>query len=133
MKPATKIPAAAYVLMDLLTNALAWALFFFVRKWILRETEADNGELVVNNRFWLGVIFIPLGWLMLYTLVGSYKHLYKKSRLFELTSTFLCSLIGSLLLFFLFVLDDVRSNYNYYYLAFGALFLLHFHRPLDPA
>jgi exopolysaccharide biosynthesis polyprenyl glycosylphosphotransferase len=126
MKSAQKIPAAAYVLMDLFTNALAWALFFFVRKWILRETEADNGELVVNNRFWLGVIFIPLGWLMLYTLVGSYKHLYKKSRLFELTSTFLCSLIGSLLLFFLFVLDDVRSNYNYYYLAFAALFLLHF-------
>jgi exopolysaccharide biosynthesis polyprenyl glycosylphosphotransferase len=126
MKPANKIPAAAYVLMDLFSNALAWALFFFVRQWILRETGADNGELVVNQRFWLGLVFIPFGWLMLYTLVGSYKHLYKKSRLFELTSTFLCSLIGSLVLFFLFVLDDVKDNYGYYYLAFGALFFLHF-------
>ena len=126
MKSANKIPAAAYVLMDLFTNALAWALFFFARQWILRETGADNGELVVNKRFWLGLIFIPFGWLMLYTLVGSYKHLYKKSRLFELTSTFLCSLIGSLVLFFLFVLDDVKDNYGYYYLAFGALFFLHF-------
>ena len=126
MKSANKIPAAAYALVDLFTNALAWALFFFVRQWILRETGADNGELVVNNRFWLGLIFIPLGWLTLYTLVGSYRHLYKKSRLFELTITFLCSLIGSLVLFFLFVLDDVKANYSYYYLAFGALFFLHF-------
>lgn len=126
MRSGNKIPATVYVLMDLFTAALAWAGFFFVRKWILKETITDEGQLMVNNRFWFGLLFIPLGWLMLYTLVGTYKHLYKRSRLFELTSTFLCSLIGSLVLFFLFVLDDVRDNYSYYYLAFAALFLLHF-------
>jgi exopolysaccharide biosynthesis polyprenyl glycosylphosphotransferase len=126
MKPAAKIPVALYVLTDFISNALAWALFFFVRKAILEETLADKGQLMVNQKFWLGVIFIPLGWITLYTLVGSYRHLYKKSRLFEFTSTLLCSLIGTLVLFFLFVLDDVKDNSSYYYLAFAALFLLHF-------
>ncbi len=126
LRPGKKIPAAVYVLTDLFTAALAWTAFFFVRKWVLQETRAYDGELMVNNRFWLGPIFLPLGWVMLYTLVGTYKHLYKRSRLFEFTSTFLVSLIGCLVLFFLFVLDDVKDNYSYYYLAFAALFLLHF-------
>lgn len=126
MRPAAKIPVALYVLTDFISNALAWSLFFFARKAILRETLADGGQLMVNQKFWLGILFIPLGWITLYTLVGSYRHLYKKSRLFEFTSTFLCALIGSLVLFFLFVLDDVKDNSSYYYLAFGALFLLHF-------
>ncbi|MDP9230550.1 MAG: sugar transferase, partial [Bacteroidota bacterium] len=76
--------------------------------------------------FWLGIIFIPLGWLTLYTLVGTYQSLYKKSRLLEFTATFVCSLIGCVVLFFLFILDDVKKDYSYYYLAFFNLFLIHF-------
>lgn len=126
MKTGKQISVTWYAVIDFLTASLAWACFFFIRKWVLKETITDQGEIIVNNNFWLGIIFIPLGWLALYTLVGSYRKLYKKSRLFEFTITFMCSLIGTIVLFFLFLLDDVKTNYSYYYLAFFSLFTVHF-------
>src|SRR5262245_43498823 len=125
MKAGKQIPVAWYAITDFITASLAWASFFFIRKWILHQTITDEGQIVVNNKFWLGILFIPAGWIVLYTLVGTYRHLYKKSRLFEFTSTFVCSLIGCVILFFLFVLDDVPDNYSYYYLALLCLFAVH--------
>jgi polysaccharide biosynthesis protein PslA len=126
MNSGKQISIAWYAVTDFITAALAWACFFFIRKWLLKETIADAGILQVNTTFWLGITFIPLGWLVLYTLVGSYRSLYKKSRLFEFTTTFVCSLIGCIVLFFAFILDDVKNNYSYYYLAFFSLLLVHF-------
>ena len=126
MRKRTQISIAWYVIMDLLMAAIAWALFYFTRKIILKETIADQGQLQVNNQFWLGILFIPASWVILFTLAGSYHSLYKKSRLFEFTVTFVCSLLGSIVLFFAFLLDDVKeNNYSYFYLAFLSLFLLH--------
>ncbi|MBK6992478.1 MAG: hypothetical protein IPH34_11910 [Chitinophagaceae bacterium] len=104
MKSGKQISVTWYAVIDFVTASLAWAFFFFIRKWVLKETITDQGEIIVNNKFWLGIIFIPLGWLALYTLVGSYRKLYKKSRLFEFTITFMCSFIGTIVLFFLFYL-----------------------------
>ncbi|MBC7873233.1 MAG: sugar transferase [Ferruginibacter sp.] len=126
MKPGKQIPVAWYAVIDFITASIAWASFFFIRKWLLKETITDGGVIMLNNKFWLGILFIPLGWLALYILVGSYRGLYKKSRLFEFTSTFVCSLIGCMILFFVFILDDVKNNYSYYYLAFLCLFAIHF-------
>ncbi len=126
MKPGKQISVAWYAVIDSITASLAWATFFFIRKWLLKETITDEGQIIVNNRFWLGILFIPLGWLALYSLVGSYRQLYKKSRLFEFTTTFVCSLIGCIVLFFAFLLDDVQTNYSYYYLALLCLFAVHF-------
>jgi exopolysaccharide biosynthesis polyprenyl glycosylphosphotransferase len=109
-----------YALVDYLTAAIAWALFYFLRKRILGEA------FTVDHKFWLGVFFIPFGWLVLYALVGSYHSVYKKSRLTEFTKTFICSMIGCTVLFFLFLLDDVKDDYNYYYIAFASLFCLQF-------
>ena len=77
MKTGKQISVAWYAVIDFVTASLAWACFFFIRKWVLKETITDQGEIIVNNKFWLGIIFIPLGWLALYTLVGSYRKLYK--------------------------------------------------------
>lgn len=126
MRSGKQISIAWYALVDYFTASLAWAVFFFTRKMLLMETIADEGRLQVDYRFWLGITLIPAAWLMLYTLVGSYHSLYKKSRLFEFTITFICSLIGCIILFFLFILDDTESNYPYYYLAFLCLFAIHF-------
>src|SRR5919206_5270600 len=120
------IPPVWYAIIDFCTAALAWASFYFLRKIILHQPLLQNGELQVNNKFWLGIFFIPIGWLMLYLLAGSYNSLYKKSRLKELTNTFICSIIGCLVLFFAVLLDDTKNNYSYYYTAFSLLFALHF-------
>lgn len=126
MRTGKKISIAWYILTDLVTASLAWAAFFFVRKWLLKETISDAGELQVDEKFWFGITLIPVGWLILYSLLGTYHSLYRKSRLFELTSTFVCSLIGCTVLFFLFLLDDARDTYSYYFPAFLCLLALHF-------
>src|SRR6266404_536912 len=126
MKKNNQIPIALYAITDLVMASLAWAIFYFVRKSLLKQDLSSDGRLQINDQFWLGVTFIPLGWIMLYTIVGTYRSLYKKSRLFEFTTTLICSLIGCIILFFLLILDDTKNNYSYFYLAFFSLLGIHF-------
>lgn len=109
-----------YTIADYFTASAAWMIFYFIRKLLL------NQPLQTDEKFWLGIFFIPLGWLLIYALVGSYNSIYKKSRLGEFTITFVCSIIGCVALFFLFLLDDAKDNYSYYYSGFGILLGLHF-------
>ncbi|HWI93916.1 MAG TPA: sugar transferase [Flavisolibacter sp.] len=109
-----------YTVADYITAAVAWMIFYFLRKLLLDQ------PLQTDEKLWLGVFFIPLGWLLIYSLVGSYNSIYKKSRLTEFTTTFVCAILGCVILFFLFLLDDVKNDYNYYYAGFGILFGLHF-------
>lgn len=126
MRTGRKIPIFFYAIADFLTASLAWAIFFFVRRAILNQPVTENGVLQTDSKFWMGIVFIPLGWMILYTITGNYRSLYKKSRLFEFTITIICSLIGCIVLFFALLLDDAENDYSYYYLAFTSLFALHF-------
>jgi exopolysaccharide biosynthesis polyprenyl glycosylphosphotransferase len=125
MRNSKQISIAWYVIMDYGMAAIAWTVFFFVRKMMLHQTISLEGELQINYIFWLGIVLIPAAWVMFYALVGSYHSLYKKSRLFEFTITLVCTLLGAVILFFAFILDDVKDNYTYYYLAFFNLFMVH--------
>lgn len=109
-----------YTIADYVMSAIAWMSFFFLRNLILHQ------PVMTDQNFWLGVLFIPSGWIMFYGLVGSYHSLYKKSRLKEFTTTFVCTLIGCVILFFLLLLDDVENDYSYYYRGFGILFGVQF-------
>jgi polysaccharide biosynthesis protein PslA len=126
MNSSKQISVSLYAAVDFITAALAWACFFFIRKYLLAEPVFSSGIIQVNNKFFLGIFFIPAGWLLFYGLVGTYHSLYKKSRLMEITSAFVCSLLGTMFLFFVFLLDDVKNNYSYYYAAFASLFSIHF-------
>lgn len=126
MSTGRKISIAWYAITDFFMASLAWAIFFFIRRAILNQPVTDTGVLQTDSKFWLGIVFIPLGWLVLYTILGAYHSLYSKSRLYEFTSTFICSIIGCIILFFAFLLDDTENDYSYYYQAFLALFTLHF-------
>lgn len=126
MSPGKKIPIAWYVIADFISAALTWACFFFIRRALLQQPVIEDGSLQTDSNFWYGIFFIPVGWLILYSVVGSYRHLYKKSRLFEFTSTFICSLIGCFVIFFSLLLDDVENDNSYFYIAFLCLFSLHF-------
>ena len=117
------IHPAWYAVADYFSTAIAWSLFYLIRKQLLQE-EISAANIAADANFWAGVFLIPLGWLCLYTAVGSYLHIYKKSRLTEFTKTVVGSLIGSVVLFFLFLLDDAQQSYGYYYSAFFVLFFL---------
>src|SRR5215217_6925403 len=94
-----------YAATDYGTTAMAWAAFYLLRKVWLHE-KITPALVVTDTNFWMGVLLIPLGWLSLYTITGSYLFIYKKSRLAEFTNTFVGCIIGSMVLFFLLLLDD---------------------------
>ncbi|HET9057422.1 MAG TPA: sugar transferase [Chitinophagaceae bacterium] len=125
MPPPFRIHIIWYVIVDFISAALAWGSFFILRKYLLSEsTTFFKGN--IDTTFWLGIIFIPIGWIALYLLSGTYKDLYRKSRLQEFTLTFVDSMIGCLVLFFAFILDDKINNYTIYYKEVATLFLLQF-------
>ena len=125
MQSTSRIHIRWYIIADFFSAATAWGVFFFLRKYLLTEsTGLFSGN--INAKFWQGIIFIPFGWLILYHLSGTYKDLYRKSRFQEFTITFINSMIGCLVIFFTFILDDKINSYTVYYKEAAVLFLLQF-------
>ncbi len=118
-----------YVVADWLASILAWTLFYFFRKahedlyinYLERITHS-----FVTPSFWIGIVSIPLGWLILHAVTGAYEKAYFKSRLKELGQTFFITLLGVVVIFFVAILDDEVVSYKSYYQSFIALFTLQF-------
>ena len=122
-----KLQVAKYVILDWLAALIAWSLFYLFRKYqedpnilneISRISEDDN--------FWLGIIFLPIFWLIMNVMIGSYRKVFRKSRLKELGQTLTITLIGVTFIFFILILDDVIQTYRSYYQSFLVLFILQF-------
>jgi exopolysaccharide biosynthesis polyprenyl glycosylphosphotransferase len=122
-----KKQTARYLISDILSAAAAWSLFFLYRKTII-EPEKFGYRIPVefDSNFHLALAFIPLFWIALYYITGYYKNIYRKSRLKELGSTFIVTLIGVIVIFFSLILDDWVVSYRNYYNSFFTLFGLHF-------
>ncbi len=114
-----------YISSDYFTSAFAWCLFFvFRKKYIEYPFELNWQSIQSNEKFWLGIFVIPIGWVLLYGVQGLYHNVYRKSRLKEFAQVLITSLLGSLVLFFLFVLDDKNdNNYTSYYKSLAFLFI----------
>ena len=122
------ISVAWYVLSDWLCSLLAWVAFYIIRRFYLFH-RLDVEGLANESTFWLGMAFIPVGWLLLFGATGSYqKTLYERSRLNELTNTAMLSIVGVLMIFFGFLIVDIRNPFDlsYYYKGFAGLLLLQF-------
>lgn len=118
---------AKYVTADLLSAALAWSLFFLFRKSIHDpEIQSDLGRIYADANYYIGVTVVPLFWLAMYIMAGTYRRIYRKSRLKELGQTLTITLIGVVIIFFALILDDIVISYKNYYTSFLVLFGLHF-------
>ncbi len=127
MQNQNKINTALYAVSDFIMAALAWAIFYFIRKLLLDENIFQSGHLEIDPIFWIEIIFIPVAWLGLFTLFGTYHSLYKKSRLTEFKNTLTHIFIGSIFLFFVFILNDaITSSHSYYYITFLVLVFIQF-------
>lgn len=116
-----------YVLADYLAASLAWSLLYLYRKlYIEPDKFGIIPEQIFDRQYILGMIILPLGWLLAYYLTGFYKNIYRKSRINELMQTFATSLIGVTFIFFFILLDDFVSSYKAYYKVYTVLFGLHF-------
>ena len=122
-----KLQTVKYVIADYLSAAFTWIIFFFFRKLTIENNQFnDVNSVFADANLYKGIIFIPLFWLFVYWCSGEYRNVYKKSRLKDLGQTFIVSIIGVIILFFVFLLDDYISTYRNYYFSFIILFLLHF-------
>jgi exopolysaccharide biosynthesis polyprenyl glycosylphosphotransferase len=115
------------VAADFVAALLAWVAFFLLRKYLLQERidyHFLRGALVYLSG---AAVLIALFWTTLYTLVGEYRDIFRKSRLSELIRLARVSLLGAVVIFFALLLDDQGvNNYRAYYKTFTAYYLLHF-------
>jgi exopolysaccharide biosynthesis polyprenyl glycosylphosphotransferase len=113
------------MLSDFLTGALAWMLFWAIRHKTLLQT--NFGEALTFMRpvdFIEGFILLPLAWLFLYYLSGTYFDLYRKSRISEIYRTFISCFIGSLLLSTVLVSNDT-DEFSYFFTMTWRYFFIH--------
>lgn len=116
-----------YVIWDWFASVVTWSIFFCFRKTVEPVDVFSNPNIVLEDKnFWIGIIVIPLCWLLLYLMAGAYRNVYTKSRVRELGQTVLTTLIGAIVLFFAIILDDYITNYKIYYKLFLVLYLLQF-------
>lgn len=116
-----------YVLSDLVFSGTAWTLFNIYRKLVIEPAKYGYKVPVsFDEKFLIAIIFIPLYWILIYWLTGTYKDIYRKSRLKEITNSLVITFLGTLFLFFVLLLDDEVRNYKYYRLTFTTLFILQF-------
>jgi exopolysaccharide biosynthesis polyprenyl glycosylphosphotransferase len=116
-----------YLLADLLAAIFTWVGFFIFRKTYVEPLKFDTPiPITFTSQFYLGLVLIPLFWVLFYFVSGYYQDPFRKSRLNELGVTFLQSLIGVIILFFIVILDDEIASYRSYYTSFFTLFGLHF-------
>ena len=104
-----------YICSDYLAAVLSANIFHFSRRYLLSEPIFIDHHLFLTQRFWLGSATIPFCWLILFTIAGAYNNLYQKSRLNELTTTFISCLFGCTIVFFAIVFNDPVKDYHYFY------------------
>jgi len=105
---------------------IVWTFIALLRKHLLNEEPLTlSGLFTQDNFFPVTLMLIPVYWLILYSIGGSYNNsVYKKSRLSELTVTFIESFLGSIILLFVLFLNDNEEHYTYFYTTFFALLFL---------
>lgn len=114
-----------YKVADFITAMLSWACFFVYRKQ-LENPQVDWASISTDHNFWYGILVIPTGWLLFYSIFDQYRDIYRLSRLATLARTFFLSFLGVTFLFFTLILDDFVTNYTTYRASFTTLFLFHF-------
>ena len=117
----TRLLTFLLVLVDWLSAVVAWGSFYYVRKVKLELTDFN-----VNESFYYGVLFIPIAWVFLYMLQGTYHDVRRLHRIKIFNITFVGTVIGVVMLFFVFLLDDEINGYKQYYSSVFLLFAIHF-------
>lgn len=126
MQQKRQLHISLYILSDIIAAAIVWTCIAIQRKYLLNEEPKTLTGLFTQDYFFpVSIFLIPLYWLVLYSVIGSYnKSIYKKSRLSELTSTFIESFLGSIIILFVLFFNDSERHYTYFYVTFFTLLFL---------
>ncbi len=121
-----KIELYKFIFFDFLAAALTWFLFVNI-------LSANNGfafnkikeQLLIEENLLLGLVIIPSFWLVLYYLSGSYKNMFRRSRLGQFGQTIFISFIGVLVIYFVILLDQAVTASKGYYQSLLIYLMLH--------
>ncbi|MGB0869268.1 MAG: sugar transferase [Flavobacteriales bacterium] len=113
-----------YISLDFLGSCIAWALFFFYRKTKVELIKLDLQSILNDSNFLNGILGISLLWILIYSLLGNYRNIYRKSRLIEFGKTILQHFVGVSIIFIFFLSDDVITEFSQYYSSTIVYFLL---------
>lgn len=127
MKKIARRVTLSYLVADFAGSSLAWGLFYLYRKYFI-ETRlyGEYFRMELGNKFYLGIMLIPIFFVMVYALAGFYSDPLRRSRLHEFGKSVAVTLAAVVLLFFALILDDAVGHYSIYYRSFIVLFLLQF-------
>ena len=111
-----------YILLDFLAASGTWLLFNLLRFHEIARFEFDSLlSFLLYYQVVEGQILVPLFWLILYFFSGYYNKPFGKSRIGEFFSTFITVMTGSVLIFFIVILNDLPSSFHIYYRIFFSL------------
>lgn len=119
--------AILLVLIDLITAAAVWFIFY-----VYRIQTVENTEVTFKGNFYVGLIAIPFFWVFLYTIQGTYHNVNRMYRLKTIKQTLFGTLIGSIVIFFVFLLNDYVNAYTQFYTLLLVFLGLHFTITLLP-
>ena len=114
-----------YKAFDILSAAIAWIVFYILRK----QNEVAGitfQEIFEDNRLYTGLLLTPIFWFLIYLIFDKYKDIYRYSRLDVVKRTLIISFFGSILLFFTVIVDDVVLTNQTYLKSFLRIFFLQF-------
>lgn len=116
-----------YLLFDTAAAAAAWFCFYTYRKKSIESIKFGiDVDVPYDSKFLISLLGITAFWLFLYIITGTYRNIYRKSRLKEIGQTFRITFLGVIVIFFTLLLDDTIINYQTYYMSTLMLFLSHF-------
>ena len=116
-----------YILLDFITAGLAWTVFNYYRKTQIDTIKSHQLSInIFDNQFFISVLILPLIWVLVYYLMGSYNNVLRRSRINEFVQLLAISIIGVTVLFFVILLDDYVASYKLYYKLYFVLFISHF-------
>jgi exopolysaccharide biosynthesis polyprenyl glycosylphosphotransferase len=122
-----KLRTLYYILADLSSAALAWTIFNYYRKTHIDVLKTGTGPgAIFDNQYFVSVTVLPLIWVLVYYLSGSYNNVLRKSRINEFVQLLATAIIGVTVLFFVLLLDDSVVSYRLYYKLYFVLFASHF-------
>jgi exopolysaccharide biosynthesis polyprenyl glycosylphosphotransferase len=116
----TNAQRAKYVAVDFITSSVAWFLYNIARYnfgGILIEGQGFTSafSFLLSANVLIGQVIFPLLMLGIFYLSGYYSEVFRKSRLQEFVTTFASTLVNTLIIFFVVLINDVISvrSYNY--------------------
>ena len=123
MREIRRIGIITYIIADFFAASISWFLFYVFRKIYIEEFPWSSQSFADLKLFAL-ILILPLCWIGLHFLSGSYTDIYRKSRIDEFNRTVVTTFIGVFILFFTIIIDDFVFSYTQYHKLFVVLFLL---------